>query len=145
MEPFIRHIRFPYYKNLSPNTRIDFTYPITALVGANGTNKSSVLRALFGAPGHNNLGVYWFSTSIDPIQETGDERNCFIYGYWNEYETKTVEVLKTRIHKESDPDYWEPSRPVLKYGMEEMPPPPDDSPLQGRSKTRWNTIEKNVV
>lgn len=146
LEPFIGYIRFPYYKNLSPNTRVEFTYPITVLVGANGTNKSSVLRALYGSPGHNNLGVYWFSTSIDPIQETGDERNCFIYGYWNEHATKTVEVLKTRIHKEYDPDYWEPSRPVLKYGMEEMPALPDGSHSpQGRSKTRWNTIEKNVV
>ena len=145
LEPFIRHIRFPRYKNLTPNTRIDFTYPITAFVGPNGTNKSSVIRALFGSPGQNNLGNYWFSTSIDPIKETGDERNCFIYGYWNAHAGKTVEVLKTRIHKENDPDYWEPSRPVLKYEMEEMPPLPDGDTPQGRSKTRWNTIEKNVV
>ena len=110
-----------------------------------GTNKSSVIRALFGAPGQNNLGNYWFSASIDPIKETGDERNCFIYGYWNVHAGKTVEVLKTRIHKENDPDYWEPSRPVLKYEMEEIPPLPEGITPQGRSKTRWNTIEKNVV
>ncbi|MBU1426848.1 MAG: ATP-binding protein [Gammaproteobacteria bacterium] len=145
LEPYIRHIRFPRYKNLTPNTRVDFTYPITAFVGQNGTNKSSVIRALFGSPGQNNLGNYWFSTSIDPIKETGDERNCFIYGYWNVHAEKTVEVLKTRIHKENDPDYWEPSRPVLKYEMEEMPPLPEGITPQGRSKTRWNTIEKNVV
>lgn len=147
LEPFIQHIRFPHYKNLSPDTRIEFTYPITALVGANGTNKSSVIRALFGAPGRNNLGNYWFSTSIDPIIETGDARNCFIYGYWNNTENNTVEVLKTRIRKEDDPDYWEPSRPIIKYAMAEMPPLPLDNQnsIVGRSKTRWNAIEKNVV
>jgi len=149
LEPFIEHIRFPHYKNLSPNTRIEFTYPITALVGANGTNKSSVLRAIQGVPGFSNLGNYWFSTTIDPIvdqnEDANEERSCFIYGYWNQYEGKTVEVLKTRIHKAKDPDYWEPSRPIIKYGMEEMPALPDgiESPA-GRLKTRWNTIEKSV-
>ncbi|MCC2890180.1 hypothetical protein [Enterobacter hormaechei] len=42
-EPFIQHIRFPYFKNLEMNARIDFQFPITALVGQNGTNKSSVI------------------------------------------------------------------------------------------------------
>ena len=113
LEPFICHIRFPQYKNLASNTKIDFTYPITALVGANGTNKSSILRALYGAPGYNNLGNFWFSTSVDPIEETGERASCFIYGYWNPIEQKNVEVIKTRIRKEDDPDYWEPSRPLL--------------------------------
>lgn len=145
LEPFIEHIRFPHYKNLSPDTRIEFTYPITALVGANGTNKSSVLRALFGSPENNNLGNYWFSTSIDPIEESGDRRSCFVYGYKNALDNITVEVLKTRIRKEGDPDYWEPSRPVVKYGMEEMPPLQDGiDPPAGRSKTRWNAIDKPV-
>ena len=69
LEPYIRYIRFPQYKNLAADTRVDFTYPISALVGANGTNKSSILRALYGAPGYNNLGNYWFSTSTDPITD----------------------------------------------------------------------------
>lgn len=146
LEPYIQHIRFPFYKNLETDTRIDFTYPITALVGANGTNKSSVLRAIYGSPKNNNLGVYWFSTSVDPIEENGEGRNCFIYGYWNAQEDKTVEVLKTRIRKEDDPDYWEPSRPVAKYGMEEMPTISEGCDLPaGRSKTRWNTLDKSVA
>src|SRR4051794_20770699 len=94
LEPFIRHIRFPRFKSLAPDTRIDFTYPITALVGMNGANKSSVLRAIQGTPGNENLGVYWFSTSTDPIAETKNEpRNCFIYGYENTELKKTIEVL----------------------------------------------------
>jgi hypothetical protein len=46
--------------------QIDFDFPITALVGPNGTNnnKGSVLRAVQGSPGMENLGVYWFS-SVD--------------------------------------------------------------------------------
>lgn len=146
LEPFISHIRFPQYKNLAANTVVEFTYPITALVGANGTNKSSILRALYGAPGFNNLGNFWFSTSIDPIEETGERASCFIYGHWNASEKKIVEVIKTRIKKDKDPDYWEPSRPLIVYEME--PPERWDKkqPLpEGRSKTRWNAIKKNVV
>lgn len=142
LEPYIRHIRFPHYKNLVEGTRIDFTYPITALVGANGTNKSSVLRALYGAPQNNNLGNLWFSTSIDPIEDDG-ARSCFIYGYLNQDVGRCIEVLKTRIHKSNDPDYWEPSRPVAAYQMEKMPPAV--KPLKGRSMTRWSAIDKDVV
>lgn len=146
LEPFIGHIRFPQYKNLAFNTKIDFSYPITALVGANGTNKSSILRALYGAPENNNLGNFWFSTSIDPIEETGKRPSCFIYGYWSASEQKVVEVIKTRIKKDEDPDYWEPSRPLLSY---QMVAPPKLSTGQvmpdGRSQTRWNAIKKEVV
>lgn len=146
LEPYIGHIRFPQYKNLSPNTRVEFSYPITALVGANGTNKSSILRALYGSPGYNNLGNYWFSTSIDPIEETGGRPSCFIYGYWNPIEGKIVEVIKTRVKEEEDPDYWEPSRPLTGYGMERPPKIVGDQETpEGRSKTRWNTIKKEVV
>ena len=146
LEPFIRHIRFPQFKNLASNTKIDFSYPITALVGANGTNKSSILRALYGAPENNNLGNFWFSTSIDPIEETGNRASCFIYGYWNTSEQKIVEVIKTRIKKEEDPDYWEPSRPLLLYQMD-APPKLSASQVMpdGRSQTRWNAIKKDVV
>ncbi len=146
MEPYVRHIRFPQYKNLAADTRVDFNYPITALVGANGTNKSSILRALYGAPGYNNLGNFWFSTSTDPITETGGGPSCFIYGYWNEATHQIVEVLKTRVSKEEDPDYWEPSRPIIRYGMDRMPPVAPGEPLpDGRSMTRWNAMSKNVV
>lgn len=145
LEPFIRHIRFPHYKNLAPNTRIDFTFPLTTLVGPNGTNKSSVLRALYGAPGYNNLGKLWFSTRVDPIAETGG-RPRFIYGFLNRHAGQVVEVVKSRIHKEDDPDYWEPSRPLIRDGM--IPPPPmaeGEEDVPGRHKTRWANIEKEVL
>jgi len=139
-EPYISHIRFPHYKNLAADLRIDFEFPITALVGANGTNKSSILRAIQGSPGNENLGVYWFSTSTDPIAETG-ARNAFIYGYHHSGAGKVVEVLKTRVKKDEDPDYWEPSRGLTSYGMAKW-----DKPVPGnKNKTRWDTISKPVV
>lgn len=142
LEPYIRHIRFPQYKNVTPFTQIDLTFPITAIVGANGTNKSSILRALYGAPGNNNLGNYWFSTEIDPIVEGDDFPNCFVYGYLNTHNNTVVEVLKTRVQKEGDPDYWEPSRPIKRYRMNSMPAYDKSDP--NRSKTRWRAINKNV-
>ncbi len=142
LEPYIRHIRFPQYKNVAPFTKIDFTFPITALVGANGTNKSSILRALYGTPGNNNLGNFWFSTTTDPIEGSAKYPNCFVYGYLNEYTNETVEVLKTRVKKESDPDYWEPSRPLKRYEMTPMPEFDEKDP--NRLQTRWKNVEKNV-
>jgi predicted ATPase len=148
-EPFVRHIRFPFFKNVELNTQIDFTYPITALVGANGSNKSSILRALYGAPEGSNIGDYWFSTATDPIVDAGGRRHCYVYGYRNNAAQRTVEVLLQRSpfnRNGGNPDYWESSRPVLEYGMERMEDIPPDSPLpEGRSKTRWNLIRKNVV
>lgn len=150
-EPFISHIRFPKYRNLEPGLKLDFLYPITALVGENGTNKSSIIRALFGAPADNSPGTFWFSTSLDPIEEEGGTPNCLIYGYLNEHENRIVEVLKTRSRYDKtvagqNPDYWEPSRPIVKYGMERMPPIKTGAPLpKGRSKTRYNAIAKKVT
>lgn len=141
-EPYITHIRFPKYKNLVPDTRIEFSHPITALVGANGTNKSSILRALYGVPDHSNLGTLWFSTSIDPIEEGEGERNCFIYGHFNEDANRVTEYLKIRIKKDEDPDYWEPSRPLAKYNMEMVPRTGDRPP--GARGTRWNPIKKKM-
>lgn len=94
----------------------------------------------------NNLGNLWFSTEIDPIVEGEGRPNCFIYGFYNPLARQDVEVLKTRVRKINDPDYWEPSRPILRYGMERLMPMPSAAAARlGRSVTRWNTISKNVV
>jgi energy-coupling factor transporter ATP-binding protein EcfA2 len=80
---YITHIRFPRYKNMAADARIDFTFPITALVGANGSGKTSVLNALYGAPNRYSTGDYWFSTKVDPIEEGEGSPNRFIYGHFN--------------------------------------------------------------
>lgn len=136
----IKHIRFPRYKNLSPGLRVDFMYPITALVGGNGTNKTSILRALEACPEGQDLGNWWFSTSMDPI--ASGEQPRFIYGFHNESVGQVVEVRKVRIaRKDRHLDYWESSKPA--DGMSRMP-----SAGQGharRAGTRWNPIEKPVL
>lgn len=143
LEPYIKYIRFPKYKNLANNTKINFNFPITALIGMNGTNKSSILRALYGSPNHYNLGNLWFETGIDKIDSNNNEPNCFIYAYdIPDCHYKNAEVIKTRIKKGNDPDYWEPSRPLRKYNMV---PPPAETQSEYRSLTRWNPINKQVV
>ncbi|EEZ9832982.1 TPA: ATP-binding protein [Escherichia coli] len=140
IEPFIRHIRFPFFKNLAEGSKIDFEYPITALVGQNGTNKSSVLRALFGSPNNYSLGSLWFSTDVDEIKDGG--RSRFIYGYYDKATDSIVEVIKTRISKENDPDYWEPSRPLK---SDNMAPMPSTTISTNQLRTRWKAIDKNVI
>jgi predicted ATPase len=144
LEPYITHLRFPRYKNLADDLRVDFLHPITALVGQNGTNKSSILRALYGSPGYNNLGQLWFSTSVDPIEEGDNTPNCFIYGYYNTEAEKNTEVLKSRVRRDNEPDNWEPSRPIARYGMQPFQRGLKDAPAGG-SRTRWKNIRKAVV
>ena len=115
---YIDYIRFPLYRNLLENTKITFDFPFTVFVGQNGCGKSSTLHALFGSPDGKSVGNFWFSTKVDPIEESGG-RPALIYSYVNE-DGERGEVLKTRIKKGSNPDYWEPSRPLRKYDMELM-------------------------
>lgn len=140
IEPFIRHIRFPFYKNLEEYSIINFSYPITALVGQNGTNKSSVLRALYGSPNNYSLGSLWFSTDIDEIKDEG--RSRFIYGYYDPSSKDTVEVIKTRIIDREDPDLWETSRPLTRDGMKRMP---KNIISPNQQISRWKQIDKLVT
>lgn len=114
---YISYIRFPKYKNFVANTNIEFPYPITALVGQNGSGKSSVLKALYACIEGNSLGDYWFSTKVDTIQDLKQSRNCFIYNYISAPIDQQYEVLSQRAPRKGEPDYWETSKPVAKYGM----------------------------
>lgn len=123
LKKYIEYMIFPYYKNLVPKTRINFDFPITILVGKNGSGKSSTLHALYGAPYWKSCSDFWFSTEVDPIKETkGQGRNRFFYGYKEDKDSPIKEVMKTRMKrgsktKEQDPDYWETSKPIKKDGM----------------------------
>ncbi len=138
---FIEYIRFPHYKNFSKDLKVNFSFPITFLVGPNGTGKSSLLQALYGSPGGKSVSDFWFTTAMDPIIELKENRNCFIYGYKTHKTKSNAEVLKLRIKKPNNPEYWEPSRPLKKYKMDDLPVTVDQSEA---SKTRWNTIDKNI-
>lgn len=126
---YIEYIRFPFFRNLETDTKITFDFPITFLVGKNGGGKSSTLQSLYGCPKGYSLGDYWFTTELDPIKEFDKNRNCFIYGYKDGNETN--EVIKQRIHRNNDPDYWETAKPIVGYGM--------------LNKKRFSPIEKDVI
>ncbi|PME01220.1 ATP-binding protein [Lactiplantibacillus plantarum] len=83
---YISKIRFPHYKNFESDTTIEFSFPLTVLVGKNGTGKSSILYALYGAPKNSNTGNFWFSTATDPIEEQDENkvRQSFVYSFYDE-------------------------------------------------------------
>ncbi|HDX9578395.1 TPA: AAA family ATPase [Bacillus pseudomycoides] len=135
---FIHKITFPYYKNYLSNTTISFQFPFTVFVGRNGCGKSSALHALYGMPKGFSTEEFWFSTDLDPIKESSDgNRHCYFYEYYDGKELK--QVLKSRMKrsasedgtKKANPDYWETSKPVKKYGM--------------NTGQRSSPIEKNVI
>ncbi|TGP47339.1 hypothetical protein EN871_00545 [bacterium M00.F.Ca.ET.228.01.1.1] len=145
---YITHIRFPRYKNMASGARIDFDFPVTALVGANGSGKTSVLNALYGAPMRKSTGDYWFSTKVDPIEEGDGSPNRFIYGHYNADYRKTVETRKARVRKfrngREDPNYWEPTKESPGDDME-VPAIPQGKTYHGRSGDRWNPVSRYVM
>jgi predicted ATPase len=146
-EPQIHHIRFLNYKNLQQDLRIEFDHPITVLIGQNGTNKTSILRALQGCPANQNIGRYWYGTALDRVP--GRRRPRVIYGRFSQTSGSTVEMLKMRVRRrdatgELDPDYWEPAESNISLGMDPMPPVSGSMPGD-RTEDRWSQLEKDVV
>ena len=117
---FITGIRFIYFKGIKRNASISFKYPITVLVGQNGSGKSSCLQALYGCPKGYNPSKYWFSTKIDPIKTLDDDIKypTIIYSYIDK--TKQIltpaEVLYINNKNKHDDD-WETSKPLQKFNM----------------------------
>jgi predicted ATPase len=132
---YIDFIHFPFYRNFEINSRISFDFPLTVLIGQNGCGKSSCLHALYGAPEGNTPYRFWFSTKVDPIEYFDDKRrrHSFWYTFVDE-DAKIKEVLKARIKRPNDPDYWETSRPLVWAGMKRR-----------RKGDRDKPINKNVV
>ena len=145
---YITHIRFPRYKNMVAGTSIEFGFPVTALVGANGSGKTSVLNALYGAPIRNSTGQYWFSTKVDPIEEGEGSPNRFIYGHYSRGFKKVVETRKARVRKvrngRDDPNYWEPTKEAPGDNMI-VPDLPAGKKIEGRSLDRWNPVKRQVL
>lgn len=141
--PFIDYIYFPHYKNLAPFTRIDFNFPITVLIGANGTNKSSILRALEACCPNISLGNRWFSTYVDPIRHKPD-LPCFVYGYTIKKDSReaNAQVLYAKPYRKGDPDYWETGKFTAKYKMTPLPDDKDYIEFWGLQKLRWPKIQK---
>ena len=144
--PYIEKIRFPVYKKISTDEFIDFTYPITAIIGGNGTSKSSILRAIYASPKGKSISEYWFETRLDNISDidshTKQPKSAFIYKYYNDSLDKDVECLKTRVNRKGKLENWEPSRPKKEYKMEEVTKA--DQAIIGQD-TRYPLIEKDVI
>jgi predicted ATPase len=132
---YIDFIRFPFYRNLEIDTIINFDFPLTVFIGQNGCGKSSCLHALFGAPKNYTPYSFWFDTKVDPITYYNDERkrHSFWYSFKDEHGV-LKEVIKARIKRGDDPNYWETSRPLSWAGMT----PRDDN-------KRDKPLVKNVV
>lgn len=132
---YITKIAFPFFKNFTFHSEINFQFPLTILTGKNGSGKSSALHALYGAPKGKNISDYWFSSQLDPIEDFGgevQERHSFFYEYYNNGANNAV--LYQRIHHKNrnSMEYWETSRPRAKYRMD-------------TNQQRSNPIEKDLV
>ena len=116
-EPQILSLRFPNYRNLRFDSELPFSFPITILLGQNGTNKSSVLHALYGSPFKQTVADFWFETKIDAIPETRKGRKQSIIHKYRK-DGQIVECIKTRAPRRGNPDYWEPVKHSKVYGLE---------------------------
>lgn len=135
IKSYIDFIRFPFYRNLEPDTIINFDFPLTVFIGQNGCGKSSCLHAIQGAPENYTPFKFWFDTKVDPIEYYDDakKRHSFWYSFIDESGTKR-EVIKARIKRNDDPNYSETSRPLVWAGMQKRDDGKRDTP-----------IKKNVV
>ncbi|AVO54383.1 ATP-dependent endonuclease [Ectopseudomonas mendocina] len=142
-DTFIKDATFPNFKNIVPYTKIAFDFPITFVVGGNGSGKSSLLHALWGMPFRSSTSRFWFSTAIDPIEEGGDYGiNRYWYTHWCRELKAYLQTKKVRGRRRSD--YWEPARALKSDGMDELPPFSDkNAPF--RSKDRWNPVKRPVI
>jgi ATPase involved in DNA repair len=91
-EKYIDNIYFPYYKNFEEFSKITFDFPLTVIVGKNGSGKSSILHALYGCPKGKNPANFWFSTATDPIIDGNgkNNRHCFVYSFYDNDQYKQV-------------------------------------------------------
>jgi predicted ATPase len=121
IKKYIDFIQFPFYRNIDLDTRINFNFPLTVFIGQNGCGKSSCLHALYGAPVNYTPYEFWFDTKIDPITYYNDQRKRHSFWYsFRDTDSTIKEVIKARIKRGDDPNYWETSRPLSWAGMKKI-------------------------
>nr|WP_319776213.1 AAA family ATPase [uncultured Sphaerochaeta sp.] len=134
---YINYIQFPFFRNIEQDQRINFNFPFTTFIGQNGSGKSSTLHALYGCPEGKTPYDFWFSTRLDPIAYYSTDgrnlRHSFFYGFVDSNDEE-LQVMKARIKRENNPDYWETSRPILSAGMNEI-----------ADRKRNPPVKKNVI
>lgn len=143
--PLITAIEFNNYKNVSNNMKLEFTFPVSLIVGANGTNKTSILRALEGCPKGKSLSSYWFSTDLDPIPKAKDEADYPRYVHYYNFPNNRdfhAQVGKHMTFKGNRDDYFEPER-RSSDGLEDKDIPKEL--LMYRKDGGWKPIPKKVL
>ncbi len=114
-------VRFPNYRNLEENSELPLDFPITVLLGRNGTNKSSILHALYGSVKDKSVGDFWFETKLDAIPEERNGLKQSVVHTYRNADGDLVECIKNRAPRtkkgDVDPDYWESVKHTYKYGM----------------------------
>lgn len=140
-DKFIHEVFFPKFKNFLPESKINFRFPITLLVGPNGGGKSSILHATWGMPHKHSTSRFWFSTPVDPIDFDEKDQNRYWYSHYVKSLKKNVQSRKMCGNKRHG--YWEPTRPNQKEGMDPMPEKDvGNTPFMSASGDRWTQVER---
>ena len=82
----------------------------------------------YGDAVRTSTSKFWFSTDLDPIEDSNRDPQRYFYGYWHEDFGGVVETRKARIGKKQD--YWEPYRWSKSDGMAPMP----EGDFEGRQR-----------
>lgn len=146
--PMLKSIKFLNYKNVMNDKSIDFNFPITLIVGPNGTNKTSILRALESCPRGKSLSDYWFSTELDPIpRPVSDSENPeYVYLYdLPRGKGILAKVRKYMTYKDGRDDYFEPARRIEGDGYKELSERQVSIAKKYRKKDGWVPIPKKTV
>ena len=150
--PMIRSVQFLNYKNVANGKNLDFDFPITLIVGPNGTNKTSILRALESCPRGKSLSDYWFDTDLDPIPQSrsrlmaGAENPEYTYSYdLPENSRVRAKVMKYMTFKDGRDDYFEPAKRVDNDEYGRLSKKEQDSVSKYRKSEGWKPISKRVI
>lgn len=146
--PMLKSIKFLNYKNVMNDKSIDFSFPITLIVGPNGTNKTSILKALESCPRGKSLSDYWFSTELDPIPRPVSESDNPEYVYLYDLPRGKgilAKVRKYMTYKNGRDDYFEPARRIEGDGYKELSERQISIAKKYRKKDGWVPIPKKTV
>lgn len=147
-DPMIKDISFWNYKNVSNGAKLEFNFPVSLIIGPNGTNKTSILRALQGSVAGDSLSNYWFDSKLDLIPSDTKKRPKYVYSYSlpiSGKEEKYAQVMYQRIYKKNRDDYFETVPPASARYMDNV----DFKKLgneysEYHSGSRWSPLNKNV-
>ena len=146
--PMIKSIKFSNYKNVANDKNIEFNFPVSIIVGPNGTNKTSILRALESCPKGKSLSDYWFSTDLDPIPRpvSRSDNPEYTYSYDIPESDKVVgKVRKYMTFKNDRDDYFEPAKRVDNDGYVLLSDSQKRKVAGYRKSEGWKPVAKNVV